>query len=144
MTSGQSISRVLSNEIISLRPRTSSLLFIWAIISLGQTLLPGSSSLPGTDNEASRFSSLLGLAPNGGCLAVHIAMHAGSLLHHLFTITTEVAVCFLWPYSGRLAPPGSVPAPGVTRRCALWSADFPRSFAEAQDRDRPTGPRSNS
>lgn len=61
----------------------------WAIISLG--------SLPGTDRKraASRrpktASSLLGLAPGGGCLAARIAADAGGLLHHLFTIATLTA-----------------------------------------------------
>ena len=35
-------------------------------------------------------SLLLGLAPNGGCLAVPVAQHAGGLLHHLFTLTRSV------------------------------------------------------
>ena len=34
-------------------------------------------------------SSLLGLAPGGGCLATHITVDAGGLLHRLFTITTS-------------------------------------------------------
>ncbi len=33
------------------------------------------------------ISSLLGLAPGGGCLATRITARAGGLLHHLFTIT---------------------------------------------------------
>ena len=33
-------------------------------------------------------SSLLGLAPGGGYLAICITANAGGLLHHLFTITT--------------------------------------------------------
>src|SRR5512139_1726690 len=94
-------------------------------------------------------SSLLGLAPGGGYLAIHITADAGGLLHHLFTITTltpnpfslgtEVlrgrgdegseGCLFLWPSSGRLAPLGGFPAPGAIRRRALWSADFPRSHA---------------
>lgn len=32
-------------------------------------------------------SSLLGLAPGGGYLAICITTDAGGLLHHLFTIT---------------------------------------------------------
>ena len=39
-------------------------------------------------NETSSFSSLLGLAPGGGCLAARITADAGGLLHRLFTITT--------------------------------------------------------
>jgi hypothetical protein len=48
------------------------------------------------------------------------------------------AVCFLWPFSGRLAPNGGVPAPGAIRRRALWSADFPRSrLARPRPPDQP-------
>ena len=48
-------------------------------------------------------SSLLGLAPGGGYLAIHITADAGGLLHHLFTITphslrSELAVCFCGPH----------------------------------------------
>ena len=48
-------------------------------------------------------SSLLGLAPGGGYLAICIAANAGGLLHHLFTITPYLlrgdgAVCFCGPY----------------------------------------------
>jgi len=50
----------------------------WAVISLG--------GLPGRDSDASRVSSLLGLAPGGGCLAARIAADAGGLLHRLFTL----------------------------------------------------------
>ncbi len=34
-----------------------------------------------------RTSLLLGLAPDGGCLAADITANAGGLLHHLFTLT---------------------------------------------------------
>ena len=47
--------------------------------------------------------------------------------HPLASREARVAVCFLWPSSGRLAPHGGFPAPGAIRRRALWSADFPRS-----------------
>jgi hypothetical protein len=50
----------------------------WAIISLG--------SLPETNNGTGSSSSLLDLAPGGGCLAACITTGAGGLLHHLFTI----------------------------------------------------------
>ncbi len=42
------------------------------------------------------------------------------------------AAYFLWPY------PADYSAPRFPRRRALWSADFPRSRAKTQDRDRPT------
>jgi len=57
-------------------------------------------------------SSLLGLAPGGGYLAICITTDAGGLLHHLFTLTTltpshlpmgegrrdEGATCFCGPH----------------------------------------------
>ncbi len=69
---------------------------------------------------------LLGLAPGGGCLAAPVTRRAGGLLPHLFTLARTCAAAqaagglFLWPY------PRGYPLPGVTRRHALWSADFPR------------------
>jgi len=91
---------------LKLRP----VLHACAIISL--------SSLPGTNNEASRFSSLLGLAPGGGYLAARITANAGGLLHHLFTLTPALpegggeAVCFCGPVR-QISPsrgfPGAVP-----------------------------------
>jgi hypothetical protein len=54
---------------------------------------------------------LLGLAPGGGYLATHIAVHAGGLLHHLFTITPEGAVCFCGPYPAGCTRPGCYPTP---------------------------------
>ena len=67
-------------------------------------------------------SLLLGLAPSGGCLATPVARCAGGLLHHLFTLAWSCgpsAVCFCGPIP-------ELPRPGVTRRCTLWSPDFPR------------------
>ncbi len=87
-------------------------------------------------------SSLLGLAPGGGYLAICITANAGGLLHHLFTITF-VTLCrvrgclFLWPSSGRLTPHGGVPRPGCyptpcSMECGL------SSIPTTQNRDRPT------
>jgi hypothetical protein len=44
-------------------------------------------SLPETQKERAAPSSLFDLAPDGGCLAAHIAADAGGLLHRLFTMT---------------------------------------------------------
>ncbi len=59
-----------------------------------------------------RASFLLGLAPDGGCLAADVTTRAGGLLHHLFTITAPPAVCFCGPIR-EVAPsrdfPGVVP-----------------------------------
>lgn len=59
--------------------------------------LRGSEQLP----VQKRTSSLLGLAPNSGCLAADIAAGAGGPLHHLFTLTQRGwAVIFCGPCSG--------------------------------------------
>lgn len=83
-------------------------------------------------NGAGRTSSLLGLAPDRGCLAAGIAARAGGLLHHLFTMTrtAALAVCFCGPVRqpGRHCRPA---VPGVTRHRALRSADFPRRRGSA-------------
>ena len=74
-------------------------------------------------NNASRVSSLFGLAPGGGYLAAHIAVGAGGLLHRLFTITSAPqgkGCLFLWPCSGRLPRPGVSPAP-CSMECGLSS-----------------------
>ena len=49
-------------------------------------------------HRAPRGLPLLGLAPDGGCLAVCVTTDAGGLLHHLFTITkpNELAGCLLF------------------------------------------------
>ena len=57
-----------------------------AIIYLGLALLPASCSLPGTQARRAGASSLLGLAPRGGCLAAPITARAGALLPHRFTL----------------------------------------------------------
>ena len=65
---------------------------------------------------------LLGLAPDGGCLAAAVTCRAGGPLHHLFTLawlTEPSAVCFCGPIP-------ELPRPGVTRHHARWSPDFPR------------------
>ena len=70
---------------LSARRQASSLLLASAIIYL--------CSLPETCHPQWRWaeraapSSLFDLAPDGGCLAAHIAVNAGGLLHHLFTMT---------------------------------------------------------
>ena len=73
-------------------------------------------------DDASRVSSLLGLAPGGGCLAARIAADAGGLLHRLFTLTLTLPPSpasgrgvggegnlFLWPCSGRFPHKGIYP-----------------------------------
>jgi len=92
---------------------------------------------PGDEQSPPKGLPLLDLAPGGGYLAADIAAHAGGLLHHLFTLTLSGPSpksvgfwgrlggggLFLWP------DPSGCPVPGVTRRLALRSADFPRWHA---------------
>jgi len=76
----RSISRILSSVVIYLGPASPP-------VSSG---LPGSYPSVGEEaghSPALRPSFLLGLAPNGGCLAAPVARRAGGLLHHLFTLT---------------------------------------------------------
>ena len=83
-------------------------------------------------------SSLLGLAPSGGYLAIHITADAGGLLHHLFTITfTPCGVSWLFvsvALSGRLAPHGGSP-PRMLSDVVLYGV---RTFLDPDN----TGPRS--
>src|SRR3972149_10300772 len=86
-------------------------------------------------------SSLLGLAPGGGYLAIHITADAGGLLHHHFTITpsplrVRVAVCFCGPdpagsLLAEVPRPGGYPTP-CSMECGL------SSIPTTQNRDHPT------
>ena len=94
------------------------------IIPLALALLPESSNLPGGFGRA-----VLKRLPIWSCSVRGFACHLccqrrGALLPHLFTIAcrsrrTDVSCVFSVPLSVRL------PCPGVTRRTALWSSDFP-------------------
>jgi len=81
-------------------------------------------------------SSLLGLAPGGGYLAICITTDAGGLLHHLFTITAKrlfVSVALIRQVnSSRRGPrPGCYPTP-CSVECGL------SSIPTTQNRDRLT------
>src|SRR4029079_1686701 len=94
------------------------------IIPLALASLPGSSNLPGGFGRA-----VLERLPIWSCSVRGFACHLccqrrGALLPHLFTIAcrpprTDVSCVFSVPLSVRL------PCPGVTRRTALWSSDYP-------------------
>ena len=71
-------------------------------------------------NDASRVSSLLGLAPGGGYLAADIAAGAGGLLHRLFTITALRRLSVSVALSGKLPRPGVSPVP-CSLECGLSS-----------------------
>jgi hypothetical protein len=94
------------------------------IIPLALASLPGSSNLPGGFGRA-----VLERLPIWSCSVRGFACHPcyqgrGALLPHLFTIAcrsrrSDVSCVFSVPLSVRL------PCPGVTRRTAPWSSDFP-------------------
>ena len=70
-------------------------------------------------------AGLLDLAPGGVCLAAHVFVNTGGLLHHPFTITpSDVAgrSCLL---SAALAVPCIYKDPPLKRRLILRSSDFP-------------------
>ena len=64
-------------------------------------------------NGASSTSPLLGLAPDGGCLAARLASDAGALLPHRFTLarTTSAApaICFSVALFRQVTPPRALP-----------------------------------
>src|SRR5262245_22050653 len=93
-----------------------------AIIHLGFESPRSSSGLPG--NRTGRPT-----APEGALFPYLALLHvgftkparyraAGALLPHLFTLTSCLAVCFLWHFP-------SLTGPRVRRHIALWSSDFP-------------------
>jgi len=85
-------------------------------IHLGRTLPSASCGLPGgcrgrSHGGTGRPYLLLGLAPDGVCLAAPVALRAGELLPHPFTLTgaEAPAVCSLLHFP-RVAPPGIFPS----------------------------------
>jgi hypothetical protein len=84
--------------------------------------LDGHLSLQPTRNssDASSVSSLLGLAPGGGYLAVRITADAGGLLHRLFTMTALQRLFVSVALSGKFPRPGVSPAP-CSMECGLSS-----------------------
>lgn len=99
---------------------------------------------------SSIHSSLLGLAPGGGCLAAGIAADAGGLLHRRFTVTESrdsrmgnsqrlltylyaliSAVCFCGPIR-QVTPPRGLPGTMLSGVRTFLDPDL-------RSRDRPTG-----
>lgn len=101
ITSGWPISRVLSRQgqvyALLLLPCTSALGGHLSGTTVSRCLVQPTRS----SNETSSLLLLLGLAPDGGCLAADIAACAGGLLHHHFTLSggrkRPLAVCFCGP-----------------------------------------------
>jgi hypothetical protein len=96
--------------------------FAAAIIPLGRWLPNGSSSLPKGSGEQPSNAFLHGLAPSGVYRAVAVtsdAVGSYSTVSPLLLRLRVGAVYFLWHF------PQGLPLPGVTRRSALRSPDFP-------------------
>ena len=96
------------------------------VIYLGCQLLNTSSSLPGggrgelpRDTTLCCISLLFGLAPSGVYLASQVALAAGELLPHRFTLTSFGGGLLSAALALALRPVG------VTDHFALWSPDFP-------------------
>ena len=116
----------------------------WAVISLDGASPRRFSGLPGTRTTRAASRPCLALLPAGvawppALLRTPVVSYtAFSLLPSPFPPLPRAgeglgvrATCFCGPV------PAGFPAPGVTRRRAPWSADFPRPCTEMQDRDRP-------
>ena len=117
------VSRILSHDVLADATRV--------IIPLAPTLLAGSSNLPGDFRRAA-----INRLPIWSCSVRGLACHAccqarGGLLPHHFTLTLRLGVDAFrhrrLAQGGIFSVPLSVgsPRPGVTRRTALWSSDFP-------------------
>ena len=93
------------------------------IISLGPTLPPASSSLPGTRNGAGSSLSLLGLAPGGVYHAAPVTSRAVRSYRTVSPLPVPSRAI-----GGLLSVALSVASrrPAVSRHPALWSSDFPR------------------
>ena len=100
-------------------------------------------SLPETRKERAAPLSLLDLAPDGGCLAAHITVNAGGLLHHLFTLTAVprralMRLLVSVARSDRLLHPGVSPAP-----CPVeYGLSSTQRKAEPRSPNRPEAPSS--
>ena len=125
------------------------------VIYLGHRLLGVSGDPPEATGEqpvtprCQGVCLLLGLAPDGVCLADPVTWAAGGLLHHRFTLTAR----HKYPARGTRTPHGAQdrsgdllsvalavesPRLGVTQHRALWSSDFPHG--KPRSAMRPPGP----
>ena len=125
--SGRPISRILYDREISVYAPKS--LFPMLCLDSHLSVQPTRNS-----NDASSVSSLLGLAPGGGCLADCITAVAGGLLHRLFTMTALRRLPVSVALSGKLPRPGVSPVP-CSMECGLSS--IPRQSAEPRLSSRP-------
>ena len=109
-------------------------------------MLNTSSSLPESNDEPDRLAateaafSLLGFAPGGVYRASQVALAAGALLPHRFTLTCATASKLAAAIGGVLSAALSLTSRsvGVTDNPVLWSPDFPLGATKAAPSDRPT------
>lgn len=112
----------------------------WVTIYLGRQSPAASCGLPGTQTPRAAARSCLALLrmgvawppplraarwslTRGDCEA--ISQRSGNASPTVSPLPAEAGGLFLWPIRR------VIPAPGVTRHPALWSADFPRRRASA-------------
>ncbi len=119
--SGKPVSRILSSSGTA-----------WAIISLGWVLPHNSCNLPGSSTLSVRKRAAfcaMHLDPAWSCswrglpgqYITALPVVSYTTFSPLPVVSEEITGgMFLWPC------PTGFPIPGVTRRHALWSADFPR------------------
>jgi hypothetical protein len=108
-------------------------------------LLNTSSSLPESNDGPDRPAaveaafSLLGIAPGGVYRASQVALAAGALLPHRFTLACAAASGLAAAIGGLLSVALSLTLRpvGVTDHPVLWSPDFPPGATEAAPSDRP-------
>ena len=102
-----------------------------AVIHLGQTLLPGSSDLPGSKTERTAPPPLFGLAPRGVCLAGRIAPSAVRSYRTISPLPRERRYIFCCTFREKRFE--RIP-PAVSRHAVLWRPDFPLLVSGATTR----------
>lgn len=105
------------------------------IIYLGLPLLTTSCNLPEHTNGTRRPFALLGLAPDGVCLAGDITTATGGLLHHRFTLTRlrrQYTSLLHFPAGHPARPLAGVVRCGVRTFLTLPTRDKARSSSQLE------------
>jgi hypothetical protein len=103
-----------------------------AIIHLGRPSPDASSGLPWNSGEQPSNVPLRGLAPNGVCHATDVTAGAVGSYPTVSPLPSSTRVLGGGLFSVALS--SRFPSPGVTRRSALWSPDFPPDPKGPSDR----------
>ncbi len=111
-----------------------------AVILLDQTLLPGSSNLPGSRTERTAPPPLFGLAPHGVCPARRIAPSAVRSYRTFSPLPSVSRWRYVFCGTFRKIRFERTP-PAVSRHAALWRPDFPPALSGSPEQagDCPTG-----